>query len=51
MNQNINQSLQKKDEGRDQEIKNGEIFYRYSGRTQTIMFAELYWTPFIRHSF
>ncbi len=41
MNQNINQSLQKKDEGRDQEIKNGEIFYRYSGRTQTIMFAEL----------
>lgn len=33
--------IAKKDEGRDQVIKNGDIFFRYSGRTQNIMFAEL----------
>ena len=26
--------IAKKDEGRDQEIRNGEIYYRYGGRTQ-----------------
>jgi len=34
-------SIAKKDEGRDQEIKNGEIYYRYAGRTQKIEYAEL----------
>lgn len=34
--------IAKKDEGRDQIIKNGDIFFRYSGRTQNIMFAELH---------
>lgn len=33
--------IAKKDEGRDQIIKNGEIYYRYGGRTQKIMYAEL----------
>lgn len=33
--------IAKKDEGRDQIIKNGEIYYRYGGRTQKIQFAEL----------
>jgi len=33
--------IAKKDEGRDQEIKNGEIYYRYGGRTQKIQHAEL----------
>jgi hypothetical protein len=33
--------IAKKDEGRDQTIKNGEIYYRYGGRTQKIQFAEL----------
>jgi len=31
----------KKDEGKDQTLKNGEIYYRYGGRTQKIQFAEL----------
>lgn len=29
------------DEGRQQTIKNGEVYYRYGGRTQKIQFAEL----------
>jgi len=33
--------IAKKDEGKDQIIKNGEIYYRYGGRTQKIQFAEL----------
>lgn len=31
----------RKDEGKDQIIKNGEVYYRYGGRTQKIQFAEL----------
>lgn len=31
----------KKNEGKDQQITNGGIFYRYAGRTQTIQYAEL----------
>lgn len=33
--------IAKKDEGKDQSIKNGEIYYRYGGRTQKILSAEL----------
>jgi len=33
--------IAKKDEGRDQTIRNGEIYYRYGGRTQKILSAEL----------
>jgi hypothetical protein len=33
--------MAKKTEGRDQEIKNGEIYYRYGGRSQKIQHAEL----------
>ncbi len=33
--------IAKKDEGRDQIIKSGEIYYRYGGRTQKIMYSEL----------
>lgn len=33
--------ISKKDEGKDQTIKNGEIYYRYGGRTQKIQFPEL----------
>lgn len=33
--------IAKKDEGKDQTIKNGEIYYRYGGRTQKIQAAEL----------
>jgi hypothetical protein len=33
--------IAKKDEGKDQILKNGEIYYRYGGRTQKIQFAEL----------
>lgn len=29
------------DEGKDQTIKNSEIYYRYGGRTQKILSAEL----------
>lgn len=31
----------KKDEGKDQILKNGEIYFRYGGRTQKIQYAEL----------
>lgn len=33
--------IAKKDEGKQQVIKNGEVYYRYAGRTQKIQFAEL----------
>lgn len=33
--------IAKKDEGKDQIIKNGEVYYRYGGRTQKIQSAEL----------
>jgi len=33
--------IAKKDEGKDNLIKNGEIYYRYGGRTQKIQAAEL----------
>lgn len=33
--------IAKKDEGKQQIIKNGEVYYRYSGRTQKIQYAEL----------
>lgn len=33
--------IAKKDEGKDQIIRNGEIYYRYGGRTQKIQYAEL----------
>jgi len=33
--------IAKKDEGRNQVIKNGEIYYRYGGRTQKVQYAEL----------
>ena len=33
--------ITRKDEGRNQTLKNGEIYYRYGGRTQKIQAAEL----------
>jgi len=33
--------IAKKDEGKQQTIKNGEVYYRYGGRTQKIQYAEL----------
>jgi len=33
--------IAKKDEGKDQIIKSGEVYFRYGGRTQKIRFAEL----------
>lgn len=33
--------IAKKDEGKENTIKNGEIYYRYGGRTQKIHYAEL----------
>jgi hypothetical protein len=33
--------IAKKDEGKDQLIRNGDIYYRYGGRTQKIQYAEL----------
>lgn len=33
--------IAKKDEGKDAAIKNGDIFFRYGGRTQKIQYAEL----------
>ena len=33
--------IAKKDAGKENEIKNGEIYFRYGGRTQKIQFAEL----------
>mgnify|MGYP001188985489 CR=1 FL=1 len=38
---NIKPIITKKDEGKDQTLKNGEIYYRYGGRTQKIQYAEL----------
>lgn len=38
---NVKPIIAKKDEGKEQNIKNGEIYYRYGGRTQKIQFAEL----------
>lgn len=38
---NIKPIIAKKDEGKGQTIKNGEIYYRYGGRTQKILYAEL----------
>lgn len=34
--------IAKKDEGKDQIIKNGDIYYRYGGRTQRVQYAELH---------
>jgi schlafen family protein len=33
--------IAKKDEGKDNIIKNGEVYFRYGGRTQKIQYAEL----------
>jgi len=33
--------IAKRDEGKDQSIKNGEVYFRYGGRTQKIQSAEL----------
>ena len=33
--------IAKKDEGKEQLIKNGDVYYRYGGRTQKIQYAEL----------
>jgi hypothetical protein len=33
--------IAKKDDGKDQTIKNGEIYFRYGGRTQKIEYSEL----------
>jgi predicted HTH transcriptional regulator len=33
--------IAKKDEGKENTIKNGEVYYRYGGRTQKIQFPEL----------
>lgn len=33
--------ITKKDEGKDQELRNGDIYYRYGGRTQRIQSSEL----------
>ncbi len=33
--------IAKKDEGKEHTIKNGEVYYRYGGRTQKIQYAEL----------
>ena len=38
---NVKPVIARKDEGKDQTIKNGEIYYRYGGRTQKIQSAEL----------
>lgn len=38
---NIKPIIAKRDEGKDNVIKNGEIYYRYGGRTQKIRFPEL----------
>lgn len=38
---NLKPIISKKDEGKDQVLKNGEIYYRYGGRTQKIQSAEL----------
>lgn len=33
--------ITKKDEGKDQELRNGDVYYRYGGRTQRIQSSEL----------
>lgn len=33
--------IAKKDQGKDQEIRNGDVYYRYGGRTQCIQYPEL----------
>ena len=33
--------IAKKDEGKDQSIRNGDVYYRYGGRTQRIRYSEL----------
>ena len=33
--------IAKKDEGKEQVVQNGEIYYRYGGRTQKVLFSEL----------
>lgn len=38
---NLKPIISKKDEGRPQTLKNGEIYFRYGGRTQKIQSAEL----------
>lgn len=38
---NVKPIIAKKDEGKDQIIKSGEIYFRYGGRTQKIQFPEL----------
>jgi hypothetical protein len=38
---NVKPIIAKLDEGKEQTIKNGEIYYRYGGRTQKIQYAEL----------
>ena len=38
---NLKPIIAKKDEGKDQIIKNGEIYFRYGGRTQKIQYSEL----------
>jgi hypothetical protein len=38
---NLKPIIAKKDVGKDQVLKNGEIYYRYGGRTQKIQSAEL----------
>lgn len=38
---NLRPIVAKKDAGKDQTIKNGEIYFRYGGRTQKIEFSEL----------
>lgn len=40
-NANTKPIIAKKDEGKDQIIKNGETYFRYGGRTQRIQFPEL----------
>lgn len=41
LEENVKPIIAKKDEGREQTIKNGEIYFRYGGRTQKIQFPEL----------
>ncbi|WAC02164.1 hypothetical protein N7U66_20715 [Lacinutrix neustonica] len=38
---NVKPIIAKKDEGKDNHIKNGEIYFRYGGRTQKIRFPNL----------
>jgi hypothetical protein len=38
---NMKPIIARKNEGKDQTIKNGEVYFRYGGRTQRIKFSEL----------